>query len=71
MNQLESWLDGDTLKEVPDRADLRTVITWLNGETNQGIGKELIAKGYGRVVGRRKAWKNIHIKQGLPSINWL
>ena len=71
MNQLNSWLDGNTDKEIHSRADLRDVLTWLNGETNQGVDKELIAKGHGRIVDHRKLWRNIPIKQGHPFVNWL
>ena len=71
MNQLNSWLDGDISKDVPSRADLRDVITWLNGETNQGVDKDLIAKGHGRIVGHRKLWRNTHVKNVHSPINWL
>ncbi|MFH0832308.1 MAG: hypothetical protein V1900_01110 [Candidatus Aenigmatarchaeota archaeon] len=55
--QLMSWLNGNSKREDFGRADLKEVIAWLNGETNQGVDKDLIAEGYGWIYDLRERYK--------------
>ena len=52
-----SWMKGDSKKEAFGRADLKDVIAWVNGETNQGTDKDMIAEGYGWMYGLRERSK--------------
>jgi hypothetical protein len=56
-NLLMSWLNGDSKKEEFERADLKDVIAWINGETNQGTDKDMIAEGYGWIYDLRERYK--------------